>query len=366
MILLAAPALYTLAVGILNLLTWPASAPPVRMPTSALIPARNEAKNIVHAVNAALAAGVDEVIVCDDGSVDDTAALVAAIPDSRVRLIHAAALPPGWIGKAHACAALSSEARHERLLFVDADVRLAPDSAHLLNGLAAAWRADVVTAFPRQITETWAERALMPLLALTYAAWLPQVLVPLTHDPRFLAANGQVLLIDRAVLDVLGGFAAIRGELVDDMALCRLVKARGHRVLFADGRDLAACRMYESHAEIWAGFLKNLYEGLGSPLALIGACGAVGSAFLLPWVLLLLTPAFPALWEPAAVGVAANLTLRGLLALRYGHHPASIAAHPFAVAWLLALAAASWRATRRGAQQWRGRSYAAPEARVGP
>jgi len=99
---------------------------------SVLIPARNEAANIRGALTSVLAnQGVDfEVVVLDDHSTDGTAEIVRAFAtaDARVRIETAPPLPPGWCGKQHACHILSQHARHPLLVFVDADVRLAPEA----------------------------------------------------------------------------------------------------------------------------------------------------------------------------------------------------------------------------------------------
>jgi cellulose synthase/poly-beta-1,6-N-acetylglucosamine synthase-like glycosyltransferase len=124
---------------------------PERPACSVLIPARNEESAIRPAVTAVLASeGVDlEVIVLDDHSEDRTAEVVGELArtDGRVRIEPAPPLPPGWCGKQHACWVLSGLARHPLLVFLDADVRIAPDAlskmaaflktsgAHLASGI---------------------------------------------------------------------------------------------------------------------------------------------------------------------------------------------------------------------------------------
>ena len=362
-LLVAVPGI-ALANTVLNLLWWPRGriGGPRPDPATVAIPARNEERNITASVRAALASDppVPQVLVADDHSTDDTPALLRglAAEDDRLQVVHPPDLPPGWVGKPHACHHLARAATGDWIVFVDADTVLQPDGLHRLMDLARRYRADVVTAVPQQRTVTLPERWILPLLHLTYTAWLPQILVWATADPRFLAANGQVLAISREAYDAIGGFESVRGAVVDDMALCARAKRAGRRVVFADGHHIATCRMYRSMDEIWRGFSKNIYRGLGSPVALSGALALYLSGFVLPYVALgagLL--ALPGLVVPAAVAVGLNLALRGLLALRHGHSVGSVLAHPLAVLALCAIALNSFRWHRRGAVAWAGRIY---------
>src|SRR5205823_13807813 len=94
---------------------------------SVIVPARNEAVNIEACVRSILATGYRplEVIVVDDGSSDDTAAIVERL--AGVRLVRGAELPPGWFGKPWALVQGYRVARGEVLLFVDADTRHYPE-----------------------------------------------------------------------------------------------------------------------------------------------------------------------------------------------------------------------------------------------
>ena len=359
---------------VVNRLTWsrPAAGGVLPGRLSILIPARDEAANIVGAVEAALAsdAPVAELIVYDDGSTDTTPDLLRGLRRTHptLRVITGGRLPAGWVGKPHACHRLAEVATGEVLLFLDADVRLTADGlSRLARALetprADGRRPDLVTAVPTQQTGTLAEALLLPLLHLTYTAWLPLALVRLVPFPSVLAANGQVLLVRRAAYDRIGGFAAVRTEVVDDMAFCRRIKVTGGIVDFVDGAEIASCRMYRSATEVATGFSKNIYEGVGGhPLGVLAGIGLYLAAFVAPYVALegAAVGRFPpATLLPAAAGVAANLVARGVLALRHGHGWRSVLLHPVAVLGLTAIAIRSAWWSHRGAIRWRGRRYEA-------
>lgn len=353
--LLALAPLAVLGVTVANLVGWrPIRAEGTSPRASALVPARDEEATIEACVRSLLAEPFGEVIVCDDGSTDRTGAILAAIDDPRLRVIRGRTLPAGWVGKPHACHQLADAATGELLVFVDADVVLRPGG---LSRIGHALRGEVLSVLPEQVTGSLGEALVLPLLHLTYASFLYLPLVGAVRDPRVLAANGQVLAVRRRAYDTFGGFAAVRAEIVDDLALCRAAKAAGLRVDFVDGAAVARCRMYRSGADAWAGFSKNLLEGVGSTGGLVAAVGLYVACFLLPWLALPLAPA------PAAVGVAANLVQRALLARRFGHRPVAVLLHPLSIVAFVAIAARSWAWTRAGAIRWRGRTYAARSAR---
>lgn len=363
--LLAAPPLLPLFMTALNLLTWQRGRPGARFDgrVSVLIPARDEQASIVACVRAAAASRhpVHEILVYDDQSTDATPQLLeqlrAEVP--ALRVLRGGPLPPGWIGKPHACHQLAQAATGALLVFVDADTRLEPEGVERLVSLLAG--AQLVTVAPRQVMGSFAERLLLPLLALTYTSWFPLRLVAASRDPRLVAANGQVLALRRADYLALGGFAAVAREIVDDVALCRHAKRQGARVVFADGARVARCRMYRSAGALWAGFSKNLYEGIGAaPAALALVVLLHALCFLVPYGALALSGAAlrPALW-----GVGANVLLRALLALRFGHPLEGLLLHPLGILGLLAIAVNSYRWDRRGALRWSGRVYPARRLR---
>jgi chlorobactene glucosyltransferase len=382
--LLAVPAVLALVMSILNARFWPrgSTPPPGAKPpagTTICIPARNEAEGIEACVRAAVATGVDEVLVLDDGSTDATpvilARLQAELPTLRVQRLDAA-LPEGWVGKPRACTILEKTARGAHLVYVDADVVLAPDAIARLDALRRAYGADAVTAVPRQLTGGFLERLVLPLLHVTYTAWLFLPLIWRTHDPRFLAANGQVLWLERAALDAVGGWQTVRGEIVDDMAMCRALKRARRRVLFVDGHEIGRCRMYRTPKAVVDGFSKNLFEGVGSFAGLVVVFALYGGAFIAPWLALAglgiaaaragtidVVASSPWL-APAIVAIGAGLGLRLLHVVRHRSDIVSAFLNPVGVAVLLGIAARSWWWSVRGRIEWSGRQYGARRTRV--
>ena len=365
-----------LALTAVNLLLWPrgrAGRGPVArlrpggdlVRVSVLIPARNEGRNLDATLTAIAASRIrpDEVLVYNDASTDDTGAILerwaARMPE--LRIMNGDGLPSGWVGKPHACHRLGCAATGDVLLFVDADTHLDPDGIERVLDIMDSHRAALVTAVPHQRTGSWLEHLVVPLLHVTYTSWLLLPLIWWSRDPRFLAANGQVLAMTRAAWARTGGYESVRLEVVDDMAICRRAKEVGLRVVFADGDRIASCRMYRSSREVVDGFSKNLHEGLGgSAAALVLVILLYALAFVVPWVALAAGLLAGAAWWPvAAAGVVMNAAQRGALALRMRHDPRAVLGHPVGVVALLAIAINSWRWSRADRIVWAGRTYAA-------
>jgi chlorobactene glucosyltransferase len=363
------------AVTLLNLLTWRRGEATSGLTprVSVLVPARDEAASIEACVRAIAASAypLHEIIVYDDQSSDRTLPILLALERElpRLRVLIGGPLPEGWVGKPHACDQLSRAAQGELLLFVDADTLLEPYAVQRVLSFVQPGRADLVSAVPRQVMGSFAERLLIPLLLLTYTSWLPLLLVEKSKDARFVAGNGQLLAVWRDVYDRLGGFAAVAGEIVDDMAFCRHAKRQGATLAFADGSAMAHCRMYRSLRGIWSGFSKNLYEGLGAtPWSLALAVLLYLLAFVTPYLglaaALIDAQELSLLFWPALTGVALNVALRAALALRFSQPLEGILLHPLSVVLLSILAWNSYRWSARGRLTWAGRSYADRKQRL--
>lgn len=265
------------------------STAPVRV--SVLIPARDEEENIGRCVASLLRQDYAdfEVIVLDDASSDGTAAVVEGLADSsdKVRLVTGRPLPAGWLGKVWGCHQLSQEADGELLLFTDADTWLHPRC--LTDAVAELRRqsADLLTGLPRQETVSLLERLVIPVISWAMFCLLPVGPAQRVRVPLLSAGIGQFMLFRRVAYTAVGGHAAIRDEVVDDMALARRVKAAGLRWRFVDAVPRVSCRMYRDHRGVVEGLTKNIFPALGGNVLLALVVFAfVGFCYLEPVVLL--------------------------------------------------------------------------------
>lgn len=360
-------ALLPLLLALLNLRLFqaPAERPPTGTTVSILIPARNEEENIAACVEAAIASkdAAIEVVVLDDHSDDRTAPIVEALAraDPRVRLERAPPLPAGWCGKQHACHVLAQRSLYPVLLFIDADVRLAPKAASAAAGFLLSRNIGLASGFPRQLTEGAAERLMIPLIHLLLLGYLPVALMRRRYDVGLGAGCGQFIIVRKDAYLRAGGHAAIRTSLHDGLKLPRAFRRAGIMTDLFDATGLAACRMYKGGRALWSGFAKNATEGMATSRALpLWTVLLLGGHFL-PWVLLPVSVAVaapPTAITAAAAGVVANLALRAALAARFGQSGASILGHPLS---MLALLALQWSALVQAwlgkPASWRGRTY---------
>lgn len=348
------------AIGLVNLrlLRAPRGAVAPDTLVSILIPARDEAANIAACVEAALAQhGVPvEILVMDDGSTDGTPDIVRAIADrdARIRLIAAPKLPAGWSGKMHACARLAEAAQGTHLLFIDADVTLAPDAAATLVGHALAHDLGLVSAVPRQRMLTLGEGVTVPIINLLLIGYLPGGGRAFTRFTGLAAGCGQLMMVERHAYHAAGGHAAVRATLHDGLMLARRLRATGHRTEIVAGAEIATCRMYRGFAEAWRGFLKNAREGMATPLGLPVWTLLLAGAHL--WPFFLLPDA------QAALALALVFALRIAITRRVREPAWTVLLHPVAIVIALAI---QWTALVRAVagrkEGWKGRAYAAPE-----
>ncbi|MCP2096453.1 Glycosyltransferase like family 2 [Actinosynnema pretiosum] len=342
-----------------------ADPPPCAEPVSVLVPARDEAHQVAATIRSLLAQrGVPdlEVLVLDDGSTDGTADVVreAAGGDARLRVLTGAPPVFGVPGKANACAQLAEVARGRVLVLVDADVVLAPDAVAGAVDLLRSTGLDLVSPFPRQVADDVATRLVQPLLQWSWLVFLPLRVAERSARGSLSAACGQFLVVDAGALARCGGFAAVGGEVLDDIALVRAVKRSGGRGVVVDGSRVAECRMYRGWGKVAAGYGKSLWAMGGSSGGSVALAGVLAWLFLLPPVAAVLGS------RVGAVGYLAGVLGRVVAARRTGGRvwPDALA-HPVSVGALVVLIGRSVRGRARGTLTWKGRALLAEGAAEG-
>jgi hypothetical protein len=209
---------------------------------------------------------------------------------------------------------------------------------------------DIVCPFPRQLAVTPAERLVQPLLQWSWLTTLPLRIAERSPRPSLTAACGQFLVVRRTALVRAGGFAAVRGVVLDDLALVRAVKASGGRGGVVDGTALASCRMYPSWPELRDGYGKSLWAAFGSPAGAAAVVSGLALAYVVPAVAAL---------RGSRVGLAgylAGVASRLVSAGATGARPWPDAlAHPASVTFFGYLTVRSLRERRHGTLRWKGR-----------
>lgn len=245
---------------------------PGQLPSlSVIVPARNEEANLPRLLDSLQASeypGSCEVIVVDDGSNDGTGSLARRHGARVVCLDH---LPAGWMGKPHACHHGAAVARGDWLLFTDADTVHGPGAAADAVSWAITNRMDGLSVFPEQERGAPADRL---ILAVAFAGYFAGMM-----RTRGLL-NGQYILLRREVYERSRGFAAVRGEPLEDLALGHRLYAQGFRVPVVRGERLVRVRMYTSTREMWHGFTRLAALSLpwSGPGALLTVLFTMGTA----------------------------------------------------------------------------------------
>lgn len=354
-----------------RLLRRPTPSPPVTGAVSVLLPVRDEAHRVGPCLESLLRQeGVPglELIVLDDGSTDGTAGMVATIAagDPRVRLLTGAPPPPGWLGKPYACQQLADAASADVLVFVDADVVLAPaglaTAVGLLDSSGGADQrgpVDLVSPYPRIVTAGPGERLVQPLLVWSWLTFLPLRAMERSAHPSLAAAGGQFLLATRTGYDRAGGHAAVRDRVLEDIELARAVKRSGGRITLADGSRLASCRMYSSWPEVVAGYTKSLWASFGSPFAAATVCAVLLLLYVAP-VLTAVVAALLGAWSWAGAGAVGYLL--GVAGRYVAARSSRGRAWPDALAHPVSVVLFGWLLLRsyrlRGRIRWKGRRVA--------
>jgi chlorobactene glucosyltransferase len=334
---------------------------------SILVPARNEARSIAQCVESLAHQDYPrcEIVVLDDQSEDQTAEIVAQIAGRypNIQLLRGQPLPSNWHGKAYACAQLARAAHGEWLLFVDADTVLAPQCISTTLRQAQEQQADLLTMMPTVLTGSFGEALLLPIIPLTFVAFLPLGLVTNHPSPVFAGALGTFLLFRRSTYLRMGGHSAVRTDIVEDIGLSRVVKQHGGRVVWIDGTALMRVRLYHGFQEAWRGVAKSAFAAISYSLTVLLLAAPICIAlFAGPYVFLAAglinhTISGPMLWLPLVQIIF--LWISHLLLMRRFHLPPALMflqAGTILAIVLISVDSAARTKFGKGVE-WKGRTY---------
>jgi glycosyltransferase involved in cell wall biosynthesis len=235
---------------------------------SIIVPACNEEEDIEQGLSGLLALDYDhyEVIAVNDRSTDHTGEImdrVAASPAAhgRLRVVHVAELPPGWLGKTHAMWSAGQQAGGDWLLFTDADVLFKPEVLRRALAYAESENADHVVVFPRIIMKRPGEKMMIAffqtLFTFGHRPW--RVADPDTKDHMGVGAFN---LVRRTAYEAVGTYKALRMEVLDDMKLGKVLKNARFRQRNVFGDDLISVRWAKGAMGVVDNLTKNFFAVL--------------------------------------------------------------------------------------------------------
>ncbi|MFH2044468.1 MAG: glycosyltransferase family 2 protein [Pseudomonadota bacterium] len=287
-----------LCIAIINALINLVSAPVIRNNSSnkihdlvsVLVPMRNEEANIKIILTSIISQDYSniEIIVLNDCSEDNSLKVAQQMANQykQIRVIDGQKLPLGWTGKNWACHQLSNNAKGNLFLFLDADCIMAPWVVKSVVNLIYQRNLSLVSCFPTQITNTFGEKLVVPLLNWFLLTLLPLRLVFISSLKSFVAANGQFMFFRKNDYETIGGHEAVKTKIVEDMELARLVKQNRFKMMTLLGGKGVFCRMYQSLDDAIKGFTKNFYPGFsGNAIAFFLFITTISIVFMAPFVL---------------------------------------------------------------------------------
>jgi hopene-associated glycosyltransferase HpnB len=335
-------------------------APPFRGPAvDVVVPARDEAETIEPVIASLLAqeyAGTFRIFLVDDNSTDGTAQRAGAA--ANLTILQGRPKPPGWSGKMWAVSQGVAAGTAPLVLLTDADI--VHDPRHL-STLAAKLEAtagglQLVSEMVRLNCASVAERVLVPAFVYFF-----QMLYPFSrvNDPRspVAAAAGGSVLIRREALERIGGIDAIKGALIDDVALAKAVKTRGRAIFLGHSGLAVSIRPYPRFVDLWRMISRTAFTQLRYSASMLLLTVL---ALTLVWLVPVGLAAFAHGW-PRTCGIIACIlgAISYLPTLnRYGRTPAWVIALPLIAVFYMAATLASAFGHWRGAgASWKNRSY---------
>jgi len=274
----------------------------------AVVPARNEVETIARVVESLARqeyAGEFLIVIVDDHSEDATAEIARDAAretgaSQRCTVLLAETLQNGWTGKIWAMNQGAAERSPDFYWFTDADIVHEPDTLARLVSRAEKQKLDLTSLMVLLQAKSFAERLLIPPFLYFFLKLYPPKWIA-APKARTAGAAGGCILLRRAGLERIGGFAAMRAEVIDDCALARAVKSSGGKIWMGLTRKSVSLRSYETFGEIRDLIARTAFTQLNySAFFLLGTLAGMILTYFAPAILAFNNQ--PAVWR---LGLAA-------------------------------------------------------------
>ena len=337
---------------------------------SVLVPARNEQHRILaDCIRSILAQdyGSFEVIAVNDRSTDATGAILETLAESddRLRVIEGEEPPAGWLGKPYAMQQAFNHARGEWILATDADMIFDKAALRTAVDRTLEGKGDAMTLIPHFEASSFWERVMIPTWAW---ALLMFTVFYRIGNPKTQGAVGigGFFLMRRAVLERVGGYEALKDEVMEDVRLAEMIKRSGARLFACYAPNLVSTRMYRNFGEMWECSTKNWFSGMKFSLSFALSCvfsmyfmSVVPMLIALASAIGILAGASPELWLlfiPAALSWLLQVLVLAMVSIRSEVSPAYALTAPLGLSLLYAmLFDSSIRITTGKGVTWKGR-----------
>ncbi len=234
---------------------------------SVLVPARNEAENIEQCLEAILQQDYPnfELIAIDDNSTDQTRNILQELAEkagNRLRIVQAAELPNGWLGKPHALCEgyYQINPQAQWLLFVDADTRLEAGALRGALSYAREKELSLLSLSPGlNLGSFWHQLLLAEMGKLYSFATLNFLRPPRPGSIEAGSANGAFILVCRKIYAQVGGHSALKNEVLEDVALAQNFRRAGYTTFSSYRSNYLSQRPGGGLAAFWESISKNWF-----------------------------------------------------------------------------------------------------------
>lgn len=336
-----------------------------------VVPALNEEATVGQSLATLLAQEYRplRIVAVNDRSTDSTGAIMDALAaehPERLRVLHVTELPPAWLGKTHAMAmAAVLEPESEYLLFTDADVLFRKDALRRSVAFAVRSGADHMVTLPTMLLKRWDEAALIGFFEVCslWAARPWKVADP--KAKRDAVGVGAFNLLRRSAYEQVGGYEALRMEIVEDLGIARRIRRAGLKQRVAFGRDLVTVHWASGAKGVMDVLTKNMFAAFGfRMLLLLAACGWLAGFCVLPAAGLAASYWMLGLLLPSLLTLLAMTTVYLAMGKYSGISAWNVLLTPFAAMLLMYTLLRSMLTTlRQGGVVWRGTLYPLKELR---